>query len=250
MRVLNNAIFIEANPANFSNAVRKLASIKYIVIHYTGNKGDTARNNALYFHEAKIESSAHFFVSGTSIYQSVQLNHAAWAVGLGSRKEPYFKYPEMWKKITNNNSVSIEICGYPNSLEGDEQTKLTAAYLAVDLMEKLNLTPACLYRHYDVTGKVCPAWAVNEPVKWLDFKLIVNSIFYGEEDDELKNTPENYSVFKQFMDKYLAELAETPADWEAGEMAKAQAKGLMDGTRPKSSVTRGELATVLNRLAK
>lgn len=250
MRVLNNAVYVEANKANFTNSVRPITSIKYIVIHYTGNKGDTARNNALYFREAVVESSAHFFVSGDSIYQSVPLNHAAWSVGLGGRKEPYFKWPTMYGKITNSNSVSIEICGYPKSLEGDDQTKRTAALLAVDLMEKLNLTPSCMHRHYDVTGKCCPAWAVEDPLKWLDFKVLVNSIFYGEEEDDMKNTPENYAVFKEFMDRYLRELAEKPADWEVQELNAVREKGLMDGTRAKSFVTRGELATVLNRLEK
>lgn len=250
MRVLDKAIYIEAHKNNFSNAVRALSSIKYIIIHYTGNSGDTARNNALYFHEANIQTSAHFFVSGTDVYQSVPLNHAAFAVGLGSRKEPYFKWPSMWKKANNNNSISIEICGYPNGLEADDQTKLTAAKLAADLMDKLGLTPQCLYRHYDVTGKCCPAWAVNEPVKWLDFRVLVASIFYGEEDDELKDTPENYNIFKTFMARYIAEQEKSAATWEDLEMKAAKEKGLMDGTRPKANVTRGELATVVNRIVK
>lgn len=250
MRVLDKAIYIEAHKNNFSMNVRALSSIKYIIIHYTGNVGDTARNNAFYFHDANIQSSAHFFVSGTDVYQSVPLNHAAFAVGLGSRKEPYFKWPSMWKKANNNNSVSIEICGYPNSLEGNDETKLTAAKLAADLMDKLGLTPSCLYRHYDVTGKCCPAWAVNEPVKWLDFKVLVSSIFYGEEEDELKDTPENYTVFKNFMARFIAEQEKAPATWEDKEMLAAKEKGIMDGTRPKANVTRGELATVVNRIVK
>ncbi len=37
-----------AKPISYGNA-RTLNTIKYIVIHYTGNKKDTAKNNAEYF---------------------------------------------------------------------------------------------------------------------------------------------------------------------------------------------------------
>lgn len=250
MRVLDNAIFVCAHQTNFYKQTRPLRDIKYVVIHYTGNKGDTARNNALYFREPNIGASAHYFVSGQSVYNSVPINHAAFAVGLGNRKEPYFKYPALWKKANNNNSVSIEICGYPNSLEADELTKLTAAKLAADLMDKLNLTPGALCRHYDITGKLCPAWAVTDPLKWLDFTILVSNIFYGEDDDKMKDTPENYSVFKIFMDRYMKELAEIPADWEQDSMEYCKQRGLINDGKPKSFITRGEFATVLTRYDK
>lgn len=248
MRVLDNAIYIEANKANFNNTTRSLSSIKYIVIHYTGNINDTARNNALYFRDTPVQSSAHFFVSEDSIYQSVGIHHAAYSVGLGARKHPYFKWPSMWQKITNSNSISIEICGSKNSREGTDKTKNTAAQLVADLLDKLGLTPACIYRHYDVTGKICPAWAVEDPLKWLEFTLMVNRYFYKEGEDEMTNTPENYSVFKEFMAKYLDELAKSECAWSAEAMAYCQARGLINDGRPNSNVTRAELATVLMRL--
>lgn len=248
MRVIDRAIFIEANPANFYNDTRPSSAIRYIVVHYTGNSGDTARNNALYFHEAKVGSSAHYFVSGKDIYQSVKDYHAAWAVGLGSRTEPYFKWPSMWKKITNNNSISVEICGYPNGLEGDATTKDTAAQLVADLMDKYHLDMNCVYRHYDVTGKVCPAWAVNTPEKWEQFKSLVWKYFCRKEDDEMVNSEENYQVFKQFMDRWVSEVKAKPADWEAGAMEELKGRGLMDGTKPKMYLERGEFATVLSRM--
>lgn len=256
MRVLNNAIFIQAHSKNFNPSVRALSSIKYIVMHYTSNTNDTAKNNALYFRDAAISASAHYFVSDESIYQSVPDNHAAYAVGLGSMKEPYFKWPSMWQKITNSNSISIELCGSKSGPEASETTKRTACKLAADLMDKYGLTPSCLYRHYDVTGKPCPKWAVDDEMKWLELRVMTSEYFYEtnnqpkpkEEDDEMKDTEENYQIVKKFIQRYEAEKAAQPADWEAKEMEAAKAKGIMDGTRPKSNVTRGELATVVNRL--
>lgn len=248
MQLPVDPIFIEAHPKNFNPNVRHTSEIKYIVIHYTSNTNDTARNNALYFRDTVTQSSAHFFVSTNSIYQTVQLNHAAYAVGLGSMKNPYFKWPSMWKKITNSNSVSIELCGSKTGPEANDETKKLGAILCSELLKQLSLTPSCVYRHYDVTGKPCPKWAVDDQLKWLEFMLMVNKHFYGEEDDDMKDTPENYNLFKEWMKRYNEELAAIPATWSAKEMAKCKAAGFMDGTRPKASVTREELATVVNRL--
>lgn len=252
MRVLDKATYIEANAKNFSQSVRKLTDIKYIVFHYTSNTNDTARNNAIYFRDNVVQASAHFFVRDDSIYQSVPINHAAWAVGLGSMKKPYFEWPSMWKKINNNNSVSIELCGSATGPEANDKTKQTGAKLAADLMDKLCLTPACLYRHYDVTGKPCPKWAVDDPAKWLELKLMTSKEFYGEEEKDimaLLDNAENYAIFKTWMTRYMQELADAaPDDWEMGPMDKAKSLGLMDGTRPHSYVKRSELATVLTRL--
>lgn len=250
MHYINNISQILCHPANYSSNAREYTAIKYIVMHYTGNIGDTAKNNAEYFHSNPVQSSAHFFVSEDSVYMSVPPTYAAWAVGLGSRKEPYIKWPSLWKKANNKNSISIEMCGGPKSREATQKTKETACKLAADLMHDLDLTPSCLCRHYDITGKKCPAWAVDEPLKWLELKTMTCNYFYGkEEGDEMLNTDENYKVFREFMKRYEMELSETPAaDWEKEPMQFCKDKGLMNGQSPKSKVTRGELAVVLKRM--
>ena len=65
---------------------RNAQAIKYIVIHYTGNDGDTAQANAKYYASTVVKSSAHYFVDANSVYQSVPDLRVAWAVGGG-------KYP-------------------------------------------------------------------------------------------------------------------------------------------------------------
>lgn len=42
--------------------VRKTADIRYLVIHFTANDGDTAKNNADYFAREVAGASAHYFV--------------------------------------------------------------------------------------------------------------------------------------------------------------------------------------------
>lgn len=60
----------------------------------------------------------------------------------------------------------------------------------------------------------------------------------------------NYEVFKRFMDRYLADIAKEPATWDKEPMVYAEERGIITGNRPKSFVTRGELATVIERVMK
>jgi len=69
-----------ANPDNYGEA-RTADQIRYLVIHYTGNDGDTAANNAAYYQRTVVQASAHYFVDDTTIYRSVPELCAAWAVG-------------------------------------------------------------------------------------------------------------------------------------------------------------------------
>lgn len=250
--ILDTVVQEWANQQNYNPNRRDLKNIKYIVIHYTGNVGDTAKNNADYFAREVVKSSAHYFVWEDTVYQSVPDNHAAYAVGLGDRKEPYIKWPSMWNKATNSNTISIEICGSKTSNEGSYKTKETAAKLTAELLHKYGLTPSCVIRHYDVTGKSCPMWAVQDPMKWLQFTLQVNQYYYGKEDDKLLDTPENYQVFKIFMDRYLAERAAcavtSSTDWRYAPMQYCENAGIIRDGRPESWVTRAELAAVVQRI--
>ena len=60
---------------------RTASDIRYLVIHYTGNDGDTAANNAAYYQNSVVEASAHYFVDDTTVYRSVPDLRIAWAVG-------------------------------------------------------------------------------------------------------------------------------------------------------------------------
>lgn len=234
--------FIPANPGNFNQNRRALSSIKYIVIHYTGNVNDTALNNLKYFSENDVSASAHYFCDDSGIYQSVPIEHAAYAVGLGGMSKPYISNPPFYKKATNSNSVSIEICGSISSSEGSEHAKENAARLCAYLMKELNIPITNVIRHYDVTGKKCPRWAVDDPTKWDMFRLEVFSICGG-------NTM-SINEFRKLYKMYMEELAgeEATAEWEINAMEEAKNHGLINDNRPHVPVTRGELAAVIQRL--
>ena len=69
----------------------RTSKIKYIVIHFTANNGDTALNNVQYFaNNSGISASAHFFVDENNIYTSVPVSDTAWHCG-GTSVYPLFE---------------------------------------------------------------------------------------------------------------------------------------------------------------
>ena len=139
---------------------------EWIVIHYTGNKTDTARGNCNYFSTTYRGSSAHYFVDRTSIYMCVDPHKAdAWAVGRNYGKNNLFDH------CKNTNSISIEMCSN-NGAIADETIALTVE-LTKALMQEFGISASYVVRHYDVCSKRCPGWDGWLPPDehlWRDFK--------------------------------------------------------------------------------
>ena len=149
-----------ASSTNYGET-RSTSSIKYIVIHYTGNDGDTAENNGKYFQTANRKASAHYFVDDNVVVHSVPDNRIAWSVG-GS------KYGNgggrLYGVAKNANTLNIELCDTNKNgiVKATETTINNALVLTKELMKKYNIPVNNVIRHYDVTGKSCPAYWVND----------------------------------------------------------------------------------------
>lgn len=159
---------------------RSLSDIKYLVYHYTGNKTDTAKNNATYFSNNSVGASAHYFVDSNDIYQSVPDYFVAYAVGSKGLLDQGYKYKskgaKFWKKCTNQNSISIEMCS-ENSKHTDK-TITNAIALGNMLMRKYNIPEDRVIRHFDVNGKMCPLTLLGDK-EWANFKTRLSKA--GEE---------------------------------------------------------------------
>ena len=159
--------FLEANPANFERS--RSSSIEWIVMHYTAaSRDDKAKNNALYFKNNVLESSAHYFVDDDEIYQSVKDEDTAYHCGAHQYVHPICR---------NNNSIGVEMCGHHKGDEiyASKETLFNAAKLVSELCNKYKIPLDHVIRHYDVTGKLCPIyWIDNNGLD--EFRQLVSSI--------------------------------------------------------------------------
>lgn len=139
-----------AHSGNYGSS-RPVTSIKYIVVHYTANDGDTDEGNGNYFANNVLQVSAHYFVDDDSVTHSVPDSYIAWHCGAKQYKHRYCR---------NANSIGVEICDdvkngivYPS-----QKTINNALELVRALMKKYNVPKENVLRHYDVTGKLCPMY--------------------------------------------------------------------------------------------
>lgn len=161
---------LKCNTSNYNNADSR--GVAYIVMHYTGNSKDVAKNNANYFTGANREASAHLFVDDTEIYQSVELRDIAWHCGT---KGTYYH-----AECRNANSFGIEMCCTAGNYKISETTKKNAAYLCAYLCKMIGVSASqvdtYVLRHYDISHKKCPAQMVDSAAEWTAFKTMVKNV--------------------------------------------------------------------------
>ena len=153
---------------------RPLSNIKYIVIHYTSNEGDTAQNNLDYSANVnEKETGAHFFVDKKGkVGKSIAMNRTAWAVGRDYRsgrkgEAAYFG------KCTNANSVSIELCDMCLKTNWEQ---MYATRKLVKYIQSKCPNAKTIIRHWDVNGKDCPVPFIgNGNEKWTEFKRFITA---------------------------------------------------------------------------
>lgn len=194
------------------------------MVHYTAGKNDRAVDDGAYFARADTgKTSAHYFVDETDTVQSVKDDVVAFHCGAKSYRHP---------NCRNVNSIGVEICcKYSNGVYYFSTVAMDrAAWLVWELMQKYDIPIENVIRHYDVTGKICPAPFVgNGQMLWNLFKERVMEM---EE-----------RVFKDV----------DPVAWYADSVEYCLKHGLMNGVddgefQPNRAVTRAELATVLRRI--
>ena len=155
-------------PNPYSRPQTPTDPITGIVIHYTANPGTTAQNNRNYFEGLKDSgetSVSSNFVIGMEgeIIQCVPTSEIAYA-----------------SNARNHDTVSIECCHPNEDGKFTEATYHSLVELTAFLMGKFELGIKDVIRHYDVTGKDCPKYFVEDEDAWKNFKKDVVS--YIEEN--------------------------------------------------------------------
>lgn len=163
---------IWCNKGNFSESNRKSSDIDTLVIHYTGNDGDTAENNGNYFKNNVVETSAHYFVDDTTVVRSVADKNIAWHAG-------------DWN--INCRSIGIEIAGSTSECKG--KTLENVILLTQRLMRKYKISKERVIRHYDANGKICPGfWCGSAAKDKLWREQFLNKLDTSSETSEQEKT--------------------------------------------------------------
>lgn len=151
--------FLTINP--YSRSGKPLNKVKGIVIHYTGNPNSTAQNNRDYFENLKNKhttyASSHFIIGlKGEVIQCIPLNEISYA-----------------SNNRNKDTISIECCHPDESGQFTEETYNSLQKLVQSLSNTYQLNHNDIIRHYDVTGKICPKYFVENEDAWNNF---LNSI--------------------------------------------------------------------------
>ena len=150
---------LDVNP--YSRPGTEIEKINGIVVHYTTNPGSTAQENRDYFNGLKdsheTEASSNFIVGlNGEIIQCVP----TWEMAYASNSR-------------NIDTVSIECCHPDESGKFTDETYRSLVQLTAWLCVKFDLTEEQVIRHYDVTGKNCPRYFVENEEAWEEFKTNV-----------------------------------------------------------------------------
>lgn len=141
-----------------------LEEINGVVIHYVGNPNTTAQANRNYFDSLAsgtegTYASSHFIVGlEGEVVQCVPLTEIAYA-----------------SNTRNGDTVGIEVCHPDETGKFSPVTYDRLVELTAWLCREFRLDPESdVIRHYDVTGKICPKYFVEEPAAWDQFRMDVD----------------------------------------------------------------------------
>lgn len=142
----------------YSRPGRETGKINGIVIHYTANPGSSAKANRDYFESLKdthaTKASSNFIVGlDGEIIQCVP----TWEIAYASNDR-------------NKDTVSIECCHPDESGKFTKNTYNSLVQLTAWLCMKFDLNEEDVIRHYDVTGKNCPKYYVENEKAWEKFR--------------------------------------------------------------------------------
>lgn len=145
-------------PNPYSRPQLPIEQVNYIAIHYTANPGSTAMSNRDYFEnlattqENKV--SSHFVVGlEGEVVQCIPTSEMSYATN--SR---------------NVDTISIECCHPDETGQFNDATYSSAVKLTAWLCTRFELGTDQVIRHYDVTGKDCPKYYVENPDAWIQMK--------------------------------------------------------------------------------
>lgn len=148
----------------YSRPGKALNQVNAIVIHYVGNPGTSAQSNRDYFEKLKDDkstvASSHYIIGlEGEIIQCVPLTEISYC-----------------SNSRNKDTIAIECCHPDKEGKFNNKTYSSLVKLTAALCNTYGLSPETdVIRHYDITGKLCPIYFVNNEDEWYGFKLAVKT---------------------------------------------------------------------------
>lgn len=145
-------------PNEYSRPQIALNEVTGVVVHYTANPGTGAENNRNYFEglatSGETYASSHFVIGlEGEVVQCIPLTEISYA-----------------SNDRNSDTISIECCHPDETGKFNEDTYNTLVHLTAYLMGQYDLEIEDVIRHYDVSGKDCPKYYVENEDAWEQFK--------------------------------------------------------------------------------
>ena len=160
----------------YSRPCTLLKAVKGIVIHWVANPGSTAPANRNYFESLKDQvppnnkrfASAHYIIGlQGEIIRCVPDKEVCYHTGA----ERYTN--EALRRLSscpNNCTIGIELCHPAADGKCTDKTLASCRELVSSLLAAYGLSKNDIWRHYDITEKICPKYFVEHIEKWDRFK--------------------------------------------------------------------------------
>lgn len=189
-----------------------------IILHYIGNPGTTARQNASYFAHVETQTSVHYIVDETEIVELIPPDRKSYGTS---------------DRAHNESCVQIEMCHPDGSGRIEEAVLEKVVWLCRELMGRYGITE--ILRHYDVTGKRCPLWYVTHPEEW---EALKERITKGEDEmtEELRETLAALegrlaAVEAETVNRMIYNYVDgNMPEWARGTVQKLMDRGYLKGT--------------------
>lgn len=144
---------------NARSRPRKKSQPAYLAVHWTANQkvGADALAHACYFNTSQRQVSAHYLVDDRRILRCIPEDEVAYAVGAlvytsWARDNLGFR--------PNQRVISVEMC--VNRDGRFWQMYSRTAWLCGEILSRRGWQIDRLIRHFDITGKSCPAFFVAD----------------------------------------------------------------------------------------
>lgn len=161
--VLPEYVDVQLIPKGLARKGLRLKEVDNIVVHYVGNPGTTAQNNRDYFANKSTTVCSHFVIGlDGEVIQCVPLDERSAA-----------------SNERNKDSISIEVCHPDKTGKFNDLTYSSLVKLVSWLCGEFDLSEQEVIRHYDITGKLCPLYYVENPTEWDSFRSSVKAELQG-----------------------------------------------------------------------